>query len=33
MHLGVSSGKLLRYLVLHWGIEANPEKIKAINEI
>jgi hypothetical protein len=24
---------LLGYLVSHWGIEANPEKIKAINEI
>jgi hypothetical protein len=27
---GVSAGKLLGFLVLHWGIEANPEKIKAI---
>jgi hypothetical protein len=27
---GVSAGKLLGFLVLYWGIEANPEKIKAI---
>jgi hypothetical protein len=27
---GVSTGKLLGFLVLHRGIEANPEKIKAI---
>jgi hypothetical protein len=27
---GVSSGKLLGFLVSHQGIEANPEKIKAI---
>jgi hypothetical protein len=27
---GVSAGKLLDFLVLHRGIEANPEKIKAI---
>jgi ribonuclease HI len=27
---GVSTRKLLGFLVLHWGIEANPEKIKAI---
>jgi hypothetical protein len=27
---GVSAGKLLGFLVLHRGIEANPEKIKAI---
>jgi hypothetical protein len=26
---GVSTRKLLGFLVLHWGIEANPEKIKA----
>jgi hypothetical protein len=26
----VSIGKLLGFLVSHWGIEANPEKIKAI---
>jgi hypothetical protein len=29
----VPSGKLLGYLVLHRGIEANPDKIKAIDEI
>jgi hypothetical protein len=29
----VPSGKFLGYLVLHRGIEANPDKIKAINEI
>jgi ribonuclease HI len=27
---GVSAGKLLGFLVSHWGIEANPEKIGAI---
>jgi hypothetical protein len=27
---GVSAGKLLDFLVSHRGIEANPEKIKAI---
>jgi hypothetical protein len=27
---GVSTGKLLGFLVLHRGIEANPEKIRAI---
>jgi hypothetical protein len=27
---GVSAGKLLGFLVSYWGIEANPEKIKAI---
>jgi alkylhydroperoxidase/carboxymuconolactone decarboxylase family protein YurZ len=27
---GVSTGKLLGFLVSHWGIEANPEKIKEI---
>jgi hypothetical protein len=30
---GVPSGKLLRYLVSHRGIEANLDKIKAIDEI
>jgi hypothetical protein len=30
---GVPSGKLLGYLVSHCGIEANPDKIKAIDEI
>jgi hypothetical protein len=29
---GVSAGKLLSFLVLHQGIEANSEKIKAIEE-
>jgi hypothetical protein len=27
---GVSAGKLLGFLVSHWGIEANPDKIRAI---
>ena len=27
---GVPSGKLLGFLISHWGIEANPDKIKAI---
>ena len=27
---GVSSGKFLGFMVLQWGIEANPEKVKAI---
>jgi hypothetical protein len=27
---GVSAGKLLGFLVSHWGIEANPDKIQAI---
>lgn len=30
---GVSSGKFLRFMVSHRGIEANPEKIQAIVEI
>ena len=30
---GVPSGKLLGFLVSHWGIEANPEKVKAIEEM
>jgi hypothetical protein len=30
---GVPSGKLLGYLVSHWGIEANLNKVKAIKEI
>jgi hypothetical protein len=30
---GVSTGKLLDFLVLHRGIEANPVKIKAIEEM
>jgi hypothetical protein len=27
---GVSAGKIFRFLVSHWGIEANPDKIRAI---
>ena len=30
---GVPSGKLLGFLVSHRGIEANPDKIKAIEEM
>ena len=30
---GVSSGKFLGYIVTHWGIEANPEEIRAIHSI
>ena len=30
---GVSSGKFLGYIVTHWGIEANPEKIRDIHSI
>ena len=30
---GASSGKFLRYMVSRRGIEANPEKIKAILEM
>jgi hypothetical protein len=30
---GISTGKLLGFLVLHRGIEANPEKIKAIEDM
>ena len=30
---GVPSGKLLGFLVSHRGIEANPEKIKAIKDM
>lgn len=30
---GVSSGKLLGYLVSHWGIEANSKKVKAIDDM
>ena len=30
---GVSSGKLLRFFVSQHGIEANPDKIKAIEQI
>ena len=28
---GVGSGMFLGYMVTHWGIEVNPEQIKAIN--
>ena len=28
---GVGSGKFLGYMVTHWGIEVNPDQIKAIN--
>ena len=30
---GVSSGKQLGYLVSHWGIKANPKKVKAIDNM
>jgi hypothetical protein len=30
---GVPSGKLLGFFVSQWGIEANPDKIKAIEQI
>ena len=30
---GVSSGKFLGFVVSQWGIEANPEKVKAILEM
>jgi hypothetical protein len=30
---GVTAGKLLDFLVLCWGTEANPEKIRAIKAI
>ena len=30
---GVPSGKLLGFLVSHWGIEANPEKVKAVEDM
>ena len=30
---GVPSGKLLGFLVSHWGIEANPDKIQAIKRM
>ena len=30
---GVPAGKLLGFLVSEWGIEANPEKIKAITSL
>jgi hypothetical protein len=30
---GVSSGKLLRYMVSSWGIDANPKKVEAIKQL
>ena len=30
---GVGSGKFLGYMVTHWGIEVNPDQIKAINNM
>ena len=30
---GVPSGKLLGFLVSHRGIEANPEKVKAVEDM
>ena len=30
---GVGSGKFLGYMVTHYGIEVNPEQIKAINNL
>ena len=30
---GVGSGKFFDYMVTHWGIEVNPEQIKAINSL
>ena len=30
---GISSGKLLRYLVSQRGIKANPKKVKAIEDM
>ena len=30
---GVGSGKFLGYMVTYWGIEVNPEQIKAINSL
>ena len=29
----VGSGKFLSYMVTHWGIEVNPDQIKAINSL
>jgi hypothetical protein len=31
--LGVSSSKLLGYMVSSWGIDANPEKVEAIENL
>jgi hypothetical protein len=30
---GVPSGKLLRYMVSHWGIDPNPEKVPSITKM
>jgi len=30
---GMGSGKFLGYMVTHWGIEVNPDQIKAINSL
>jgi hypothetical protein len=30
---GVSSGKLLGYMVSFWGINANPKKVEAIKQL
>ena len=30
---GVSSSKFLGYMITHWGIEVNPDQIKAINDL
>jgi hypothetical protein len=30
---GVSSGKLLGYMVLSWGIDVNPKKVEAIEQL
>jgi hypothetical protein len=30
---GVSSGKLLGYMVSSWGIDANPKKVEAIEQL
>jgi hypothetical protein len=31
--LGVSSGKLLCYMVSSWGIDVNPKKVEAIKQL
>ena len=30
---GVGSDKFLGYMVTHWGIEVNPDQVKAINSL
>jgi hypothetical protein len=30
---GVSSGKLLSYMVSSWGIDTNPKKVEAIKQL